>query len=597
MPLTGPPTPPMAPPMEHKPFFWLPSQTSKVIQIFLLTVILLLPDVDPVLVALINSYLWPADTNTSTPLGIDVSPTEQPPHSENIDHENEPNVLPLTHRRCEPAASSTDEETNPSGLWSRRSRTSISSNTNRSSTRSAAQLSLTLSEPPSIPTTATEVSALYPTPPISNPSTRPLSIASSTGSEDSQTLPSIAVRHPSVPSSDGSDREVEAEDDDNCPDLPLLVNGPDAYVIVGHLGTGASGRVMYARSREGKAVAVKVAHKAKLYRERCGRLNIKAEQECLERVTLCGKPFLTQLLSSWDDDDNVYFVMRMYHENLLQRLHRGPVSAHDLKIYVAELISALCNVHASGVVHRDIKPENVLISPSGHLALADFGLAFINKTDNRLDDCLLTDIVGTPGYWAPEVATSSLSTGYNFLADVWSMGLVIFEMYHGATTSFYGGSSQNLIIRDMMFNDVPLHNVKDDGLRRLLRRMLARNPMHRSTAKELKDDPYFADIDWYLLATGHYKPEYWPTFPTFDKNKASIRFSSFHFGLNVTDGESVHLTREGLVTPNSNVLRQLRDDRLSTSAQFRFRFPLKRVHSVLHEGSRSDEVEHSDDEC
>ena len=58
----------------------------------------------------------------------------------------------------------------------------------------------------------------------------------------------------------------------------------------------------------------------------------------------------------------------------------------------------------------------------------------------------------------------------------------------------------------------------------------------------------------------------------------------------------MHLSPEGLVTPNSNVLRQLRDDRLSAPAQFRFRFPLKRVHSVLHNGSLVDEDEHSDDE-
>ena len=51
------------------------------------------------------------------------------------------------------------------------------------------------------------------------------------------------------------------------------------------------------------------------------------------------------------------------------------------------------------------------------------------------------------------------------------MGMVIFEMYHGAITSFYDGSSQELIIRDMMFNDVPLHTVEDEGLRNLLERV------------------------------------------------------------------------------------------------------------------------------
>lgn len=104
--------------------------------------------------------------------------------------------------------------------------------------------------------------------------------------------------------------------------------------------------------------------------------------------------------------------------------------------------------------------------------MADFGLSFLNESnDSNLENLILTDIVGTPGYWAPEVATSTPNTGYNCLADVWSMGMVIFEMYHKMLQPFFDAESREHMIRDMMFNDVPLDTVEDEGLRGLLERV------------------------------------------------------------------------------------------------------------------------------
>ena len=78
--------------MEHNPLLSLSSQTSKIIQAFLLTLILLLPDVDPVLSALIKSYLLSADTNNSTPPSPDTPQSQQSADSDNLDHGNEPNA-------------------------------------------------------------------------------------------------------------------------------------------------------------------------------------------------------------------------------------------------------------------------------------------------------------------------------------------------------------------------------------------------------------------------------------------------------------------------------------------------------------------------
>jgi hypothetical protein len=89
----------------------------------------------------------------------------------------------------------------------------------------------------------------------------------------------------------------------------VLQHGGEVYTVLGQLGTGSTGRVMYARTRDDYPVAIKIVHKPQVYRLHCGRANVMVEKETLERVTTVGKPFLTKLLASWDDGENVYFVM------------------------------------------------------------------------------------------------------------------------------------------------------------------------------------------------------------------------------------------------------------------------------------------------
>ena len=86
------------------------------------------------------------------------------------------------------------------------------------------------------------------------------------------------------------------------------------------------------------------------------------------------------------------------------------------------------NLHASGVAHRDIKPENVLISPSGHIALADFGLSY------NLINGPTSLFCGTPGYTAPEVY---LQQNYGFSVDAWALGCILYEMLVGRVRSLF----------------------------------------------------------------------------------------------------------------------------------------------------------------
>lgn len=117
------------------------------------------------------------------------------------------------------------------------------------------------------------------------------------------------------------------------------------------------------------------------------------------------------------------------------------VSEDIAHFYFSQLISGVAYMHAKGVAHRDIKPENILLSDSGSLKIADFGLATLFEYQGKTK--LSTTMCGSPPYIAPEVITCSKNTqsrggpkaaGYSAnMCDIWSCGVVLFVLLVGNT--------------------------------------------------------------------------------------------------------------------------------------------------------------------
>lgn len=94
---------------------------------------------------------------------------------------------------------------------------------------------------------------------------------------------------------------------------------------------------------------------------------------------------------------------------------------------LGQILDGLNHLHRKGVVHRDLKPENFLIEtkPFFKVIITDFGLAKV-----AINTTLLTTFCGTLKYIAPEVFPG-LSDGHGPLADVWSLGVIVFEWIYG----------------------------------------------------------------------------------------------------------------------------------------------------------------------
>jgi hypothetical protein len=88
------------------------------------------------------------------------------------------------------------------------------------------------------------------------------------------------------------------------------------------------------------------------------------------------------------------------------------------------VVAGLAAIHQAGIVHRDLKPDNFLRMADGRLVLSDFGLA-----TNPSDGSMVSILVGTPAYMAPEVVMGDQSS---LRSDVWSLGVVLHEIFLGA---------------------------------------------------------------------------------------------------------------------------------------------------------------------
>lgn len=273
------------------------------------------------------------------------------------------------------------------------------------------------------------------------------------------------------------------------------------------IGRGTFGRVFQVRKKDTKRIyAMKVLSKREIAMKK-EVAHTMGERKILEKSLDC--PFLVGLKFSFQSETELFFVTDYKSGGeLFWHLQReGRFTEGRAKFYIAELILALEHLHKYNIVYRDLKPENILLDATGHVALCDFGLS---KPDLGAGQ-LTNTFCGTTEYLAPEILLDEM--GYSKLVDFWSLGVLLFEMCCG-WSPFYAEDTQQMY-RNICFGKIkfPRGAISDNG-KQFVKGLLNRNPKHRlgaqNDAQDLKDHPFFNDMDWDALAHKRIAPVFKP---------------------------------------------------------------------------------------
>ncbi|MBX3264409.1 MAG: protein kinase [Labilithrix sp.] len=113
---------------------------------------------------------------------------------------------------------------------------------------------------------------------------------------------------------------------------------------------------------------------------------------------------------------------------------RGPLPVRDAVEYVLQACAGVAEAHALGIVHRDLKPSNLFLTQRSDGAVLvkvlDFGIAKAMDGEPSASLTHTSSAFGSPAYMSPEQVRSAKRV--DFRTDVWSLGVILFELLTGA---------------------------------------------------------------------------------------------------------------------------------------------------------------------
>ncbi|KDQ61900.1 hypothetical protein JAAARDRAFT_55193 [Jaapia argillacea MUCL 33604] len=274
------------------------------------------------------------------------------------------------------------------------------------------------------------------------------------------------------------------------PSPPISLTSFQAIRLLGQGGSGTVFLVIHPPTNTSFALKVQQKHIQK-------NIWVRGEQEVLRR--LVGVPGMVQLEASFQDEQNFYLLTPHYSGgSLASELKRcSQIPPSRARFLIAQLVLALELLHQNRVIHRDIKPANILFNHSGHLVLADFGLAVAFDED---EEPFIRSDAGTWAFMAPEMLNGE---EYSYEVDFWAVGVLLYVLLTGRVPFGVGKKSMEEF-KTRIGND-PLEFDFMDGVDRVtkdfLQKVLTKNPSTRlKSIDSIKTHPYFTSIKWNVLS-------------------------------------------------------------------------------------------------
>lgn len=266
------------------------------------------------------------------------------------------------------------------------------------------------------------------------------------------------------------------------------------YEISRKIGAGGMGEVFLAHDH---ALDRDVALKVLLPEfccddERSERFKLEARA-----VSALNHPNIITIHEIDEFDERLYIATEFIDGlTLREKIERGEIPLLDALKIAEQIADALAVAHEAHIIHRDIKPENIMIRRDGYAKILDFGLAkpVTHSRNGGNEDETIQLVKTQPGmvmgsvrYMSPEQARGKQT---DERTDVWSLGVVLYEMLTGENP-FNGETVSDSLAALIHVEPAPVENVPEE-LQRIIRKTLKKNPDERyqsikDFALDLKD--------------------------------------------------------------------------------------------------------------
>ncbi|SCW00119.1 LAFE_0B09868g1_1 [Lachancea fermentati] len=281
----------------------------------------------------------------------------------------------------------------------------------------------------------------------------------------------------------------------------------DDFVLLKVLGKGNFGKVLLAKSKNNERLcAIKVLKKDHIIKNHDIE-SARAEKKVFLLATKAKHPFLTNLYCSFQTENRIYFAMEFIGGgDLMWHVQNQRLSVRRAKFYAAEVLLALKYFHDNGVIYRDLKLENILLTPDGHIKIADYGLCkdgmwYGNKTST---------FCGTPEFMAPEILKEQ---EYTKAVDWWAFGVLLYQML--LCQSPFSGDDEDEVFNAIL-TDEPLYPIDMAGeIVQIFQGLLTKDPERRlgagpRDALEVMEEPFFKNINFDDILNLRVNPPYVP---------------------------------------------------------------------------------------